>query len=41
MEMTEEVKKRCTELVEKSKGVVREAFEKFNPSEMAITWTGG
>ena len=41
MEMTEEVKKRCTELVEKSRGVVREAFEKFNPSEMAITWTGG
>ena len=39
--MTDEVKKRCAELVEKSKGVVREAFEKFNPSEMAITWTGG
>ena len=39
--MTEEVKKRCTELVKKSKGIVREAFEKFNPLEMAITWTGG
>ncbi len=39
--MSEEVKKRCIELVEKSKGVVRETFEKFKPSEMAITWTGG
>ena len=39
--MSEEVKKRCKELVEKSKGVVRETFEKFKPSETAITWTGG
>jgi len=39
--MNEEVKKRCAELVEKSKGIVREAFEKFESSQMAITWTGG
>jgi len=39
--MSEEVKKRCTELVDKSKGVIRETFEKFKPLEMAITWTGG
>jgi len=39
--MAKEVKKRCAELVEKSKGIVREAFEKFKPLEMAITWTGG
>ena len=39
--MSEEVKKRCAELVEKSKEIVHEAFEKFKPSEMAITWTGG
>lgn len=39
--MNEEVKKGCTELVEKSKAVVREAFEKFKSSEMAVTWTGG
>jgi len=39
--MSEEVKKRCKELVEKSKEVVRETFEKFKPSEVAITWTGG
>jgi len=40
--MTEQDKaKKCAELVEKSKGVVREAFTKFNPADMAITWTGG
>lgn len=39
--MNEEVKKGCTELVQKSKAVVREAFEKFKSSEMAVTWTGG
>ena len=39
--MNEEVKKRNTELIEKSKQVVREAFEKFDPTECAITWTGG
>jgi len=33
--------KRCAELVEKSKEVVREAFQKFNPADTAITWTGG
>ncbi len=39
--MNEEVEKKCMELVEKSKEVVREAFEKFKPSQIAITWTGG
>lgn len=39
--MGEEVRKRCRELVEKSKKVVRETFEKFKPSQVAITWTGG
>ena len=40
--MTEQDKaKRCNELVEKSKEVVREAFKKFNPADTAITWTGG
>ena len=33
--------KECAELVEKSKEVVREAFKKFTPDELAITWTGG
>jgi len=39
--MNEDVKKRNTELIEKSKQIVREAFEKFKPTETAITWTGG
>ncbi|MGD9117888.1 MAG: phosphoadenosine phosphosulfate reductase family protein [Dehalococcoidia bacterium] len=33
--------KRCAELVEKSKEVIRETFQKFKPDELAITWTGG
>lgn len=40
--MTENEKiKRCNELVEKSKEIVRESFKKFTPDELAITWTGG
>ena len=39
--MADEVKKRCAELVERSKKVIREAFGKFKPSELAVTWTGG
>ena len=31
----------CSEAVNKSKEVVREAFKKFTPDERAITWTGG
>jgi phosphoadenosine phosphosulfate reductase len=33
--------KRCAELVEKSKEVVRETFSRFTPDDIAITWTGG
>ncbi len=32
---------KCAELVQKSKEVVKEAFEKFDPADIAITWTGG
>ena len=39
--MNEDVKKRNTELIEKSKQIVHEAFKKFKPAETAITWTGG
>lgn len=40
--MTEQAKvKRCAQLVEKSKEVIREAFRKFTLEELAITWTGG
>ena len=40
--MTEQDKvKKCAELVQKSKEVVKEAFEKFDPADIAVTWTGG
>jgi phosphoadenosine phosphosulfate reductase len=39
--MTEDVKKRCAELVDGAKKILKEAFERFKPSECAITWTGG
>jgi len=32
---------RCAELVTKSKEVIREAFQKLDPTDTAITWTGG
>ena len=34
-------KRQCAKLVELSKAVVREAFEKFKPEEIGVTWTGG
>jgi len=37
----EKRKKELKEKIEKSKEVIREAFEKFDPKDMAITWTGG
>jgi len=40
--MTDEDKaKRCEELVEKSKEVVRETFKDYKIEDLAITWTGG
>ncbi len=33
--------KECTEAVEKSKEVVRQAFKDYKVEDMAITWTGG
>jgi len=33
--------KECAELIEKSKEIVREAFQKFKVEDLAITWTGG
>ena len=38
--MSEEAK-RCMTLIEQSKTVIREAFEKFDPKSLGITWTGG
>ncbi len=34
-------KRQCAKLVELCKAVVREAFEKFKPDDIGITWTGG
>jgi len=33
--------KECTEAVEKSKEVIRDAFSKYKLDDMSITWTGG
>lgn len=40
-EISEKGKRQCAKLVEISKDVVREAFEKFRPEELSIPWTGG
>jgi len=34
-------KQECLEAVDRSKAVVRDAFNRFNPEDLAITWTGG
>ena len=41
MSNNEEIAKKCTELVEKSKEVIRESFTRFALEDMAVTWTGG
>ena len=37
----DEVTKRCAELVDGAKEILKEAFDKFDPADCAITWTGG
>ncbi len=37
----DEKAKKCAELVQKSKEVIRESFERFAAKDLAITWTGG
>ena len=39
--ISEKRKRQCAKLIELSKEVVRESFEKFKPEEIGITWTGG
>lgn len=34
-------KRQCGKLIELSKAVIREAFDKFKQKELGITWTGG
>ena len=41
IQISEKRKRQCAKLVELSKAVIREAFDKFDPEELGITWTGG
>lgn len=40
-QISEKRKRQCAKLLEISKGIVRRAFEQFQPQELGITWTGG
>jgi len=39
--ISEKRKRQCAKLVEISKEIVRQAFDKFKPEELGVTWTGG
>jgi phosphoadenosine phosphosulfate reductase len=39
--ISEKRKRQCAKLVELSKDIIREAFKKFKPEDLGITWTGG
>jgi len=40
-EISEKRKRQCAKLVEISKAIVKQSFEKFRHEELGITWTGG
>jgi phosphoadenosine phosphosulfate reductase len=40
-EISEKRKRQCSKLVEISKNIVRQAFDKFKLEELGLTWTGG
>jgi len=40
-EISEKRKRQCAKLVDISKDIVRQAFDKFKPEELGVTWTGG
>ncbi len=40
-EISEKRKRQCAKLVEISKGIVKQAFEKFRHEDLGVTWTGG
>ena len=40
-EISEKRKRQCSKLVEISKGIVKQAFDRFKPEALGITWTGG
>jgi phosphoadenosine phosphosulfate reductase len=39
--ISEKRERQCLKLVEISKDIVRQAFDRFRPEELGITWTGG
>jgi phosphoadenosine phosphosulfate reductase len=39
--ISEKRKRQCAKLIEISKDIVRQAFDKFKEEELGITWTGG
>jgi phosphoadenosine phosphosulfate reductase len=40
-EISEKRKRQCSKLVEISKDIVKQAFDRFKPEGLGITWTGG
>lgn len=40
-EISEKRKRQCSKLVDISKDIVRQAFDKFRSEELGVTWTGG
>jgi len=40
-EISEKRKRQCSKLIEISKEMIRQAFDRFKPEELGITWTGG
>jgi len=40
-EISEKRERQCTKLIEISKDIVRQAFDRFKPKDLGITWTGG
>ena len=39
LQISEKRKRQCAKLIEIGKDVVRQAFERFRPEELGITWT--
>ncbi|RPJ11850.1 MAG: adenylyltransferase [Deltaproteobacteria bacterium] len=41
LQISEKRKRQCAKLVEIAKDIVKQAFDRFKPEELGITWTGG
>ena len=40
-EISEKRKRQCAKLVDISKDIIKQAFDRFKPEELGVTWTGG